>query len=65
MKFSYIHYYLQLCFQIMRQNFFSTEKTFYGKKYFKKIMVYVLFKSNGSIKEYMNEYLVTFEKKDD
>lgn len=28
-------------------------------------MVYVLFKSNGSIKEYMNEYLVTFEKKED
>lgn len=30
-----------------------------------KIMVYVLFKSKGSIKEYMNEYLVTFEKKED
>lgn len=29
------------------------------------VYMYVLFKSNGSIKEYMNEYLVTFEKKED
>lgn len=28
-------------------------------------MVYVFFKLNGLIKEYMNEYLVIFEKKED